>query len=320
MAVSIVWSLFPSTTRSGNTTIIGQWGNIVARDTLAISIAGLVQRSRTWQIGGLAEFRIFSGFRKTLRKSSPKLRGPGLTPQNLHAELPSNGSARAFQGPGSEPHLSDETPKFSGPEVRTQQTLGVRHSVSQAAQQPRRTSSVSPHQRISPTASSCDRAALFCDLHFDYGVEQAYSAAARVHPRRSSQGALFLWIPSGIQFHGVSKRLEAPPAVPLELVDRYPFFSKLLSKKAQRCKAKDTTIRTPSRSLRRHSQSRHRFTSWKERWILHRQLHTKQSFVKFQEDLSFQFLDRVVGISVASQRQAAQCLLPRRPEIPQCSY
>ena len=75
------------------------------------------------------------------------------------------------------------------------------------------------------------------------------------------------------------------------------------------------------------------FTSWKERWILQhrtltpvvdisviRQLHTKQSFVKFQEVLSFQLLDRVVGISVASQRQAAQCLLPRRPEIPQCSY
>ena len=75
------------------------------------------------------------------------------------------------------------------------------------------------------------------------------------------------------------------------------------------------------------------FTSWEERWILQhrtltpvvdisviRQLHTKQSFVKFQEFLSFQFLDRVVGISVASQRQAAQCLLSRRPEIPQCSY
>ena len=217
----------------------------------------LLQRSRTWQIGRLAEFRIFQGFRKTLWKSSPKLRGPrlteqnlraelssngsdpelrceGLTPQNLHAELPSNGSARAFQGPGSEPHLSDETPKFSGPEVCTQQTLGVRHSVSQAAQQPQRTSSVSPHQRISPTASSCDRAALLCNLHFDYGVEQAYSAAARIQPRRSSQGALFLWIPSGIRLHGVSKRLEAPPAVPLERVDRYPFFSVLLSKKAQR--------------------------------------------------------------------------------------
>ena len=76
-------------------------------------------------IGGLAEFRIFPGFRKTLRKSSPKLRGPGLTPQNLHAELPSNCSAQAFQGPGSEQHLSDETSKFSGPEVCTQQTLGV---------------------------------------------------------------------------------------------------------------------------------------------------------------------------------------------------
>ena len=53
-------------------------------------------------------------------------------------------------------------------------------------------------------------------------------------PRRSSQGALFLWIPSGIRLHGVSKRLEAPPAVPLERVDRYPFFSKLLSKKGPR--------------------------------------------------------------------------------------
>ena len=192
---------------------------------------------------------------------------------------------------------------------------------------------MSPHQRISPTASSCDRAALLCSLHFDYGVEQAYSAAARVQPRRSSQSALFLWIPSGIRLHGVSKRLEAPPAVPLERVDRYPFFSKLISKKSPEMKKQKITIRTPPRSLRRHSQGRHMFTSWKERWILQhrtltpvvdisviRQLHTKQSFVKFQEVLSFQFLDRVVGISVASQRQAAQCLLPRRPEIPQCSY
>ena len=210
---------------------------------------------------GACRISYFSGFRKTRRKSSPKLRGPGLTPQNLraeltsngsdpelrgdgltpqnlHAGLPSNGSAQAFQGPGSEQHLSGETSKFSGPEVCTQQTLGVRHSVSQAAQQPQQTSSVSPHQRISPTASSCDRAALLCDLHFDYGVEQAYSAAARVHPRRSSQGALFLWIPSGIRFHGVSKRLEAPPAVPLERVDRYPFFSKLLSKKGPVMKSK----------------------------------------------------------------------------------
>ena len=273
-------------------------------------IAAEIEDLADW---GACRISYFSGFSKTLRKSSPKLRGPGLTPQNLRAELSSNGSARAFQGPGSQPHLSDKTPKFSGPEVCTQQTLGVRHSVSQAAQQPQRTSSVSPHQRISPAASSCDRAALLCNLHFDYGVEQAYSAAARVQPRRSSQGALFLWIPSGIWLHGVSKRLEAPPAVPLERVDRYPFFSKLLSKKDPEMKSKRYYDTHTVKKLT-EAQPESRQVHFMERAMdspapnldisVIRQLHTKQSFVKFQEIISFQFLDRVVGISVASQRQA----------------
>ena len=48
------------------------------------------------------------------------------------------------------------------------------------------------------------------------------------------------------------------------------------------------------------------------------QLQFQQSFVGYVEVPQLQFIDREVGVSVASQRQGSQCKLCRRPEIARC--
>ena len=50
------------------------------------------------------------------------------------------------------------------------------------------------------------------------------------------------------------------------------------------------------------------------------QLQFQQSFVEYVEVPQLHFIDRVVGISVASQRQGSQCKLCRRPEIRQVQF
>ena len=49
------------------------------------------------------------------------------------------------------------------------------------------------------------------------------------------------------------------------------------------------------------------------------QLKFQQSFAVSVDKPQIPFIDRVVDISVASQRLVPQCLLCRRPEIPWCS-
>ena len=50
------------------------------------------------------------------------------------------------------------------------------------------------------------------------------------------------------------------------------------------------------------------------------QLQFQQSFVDYVEVPQLQFIDRVVGISVASQRQGSQCTLCRRRRIRQVQF
>ena len=50
------------------------------------------------------------------------------------------------------------------------------------------------------------------------------------------------------------------------------------------------------------------------------QLQFQQSFVEYVEVPQLQFIDKVVGISIASQRQGSQCKLCRRPEIRQVQF
>ena len=157
----------------------------------------------------IIEFRNFSGFRKSL-----KLRGPGLTPQKIHAaslwisglchsaNFPVQGSW-SMQTAGS---LPGYPPQF-----------GVRRSVSQAEQQPRWTAEfVSTSVKQSPVFFPLLPCSLALSLQFDCKLEQAYSAAARVLPRRPSPGRTTLLSrhPSGMFDAWCFIGPGTPPAVP----------------------------------------------------------------------------------------------------------